>query len=77
MSTIAVSELRANLMKVLEQIKKGAQIQITSHGKIIARLVPAEEAQGTAKDELLKISQTAVIGDIISPINESWEAITE
>ncbi len=76
MNSIAVSDLRANLMKVLEQIKKGAQIQITSHGKVVAKLVPAEEAQVTAKKELLKISKTAILEDIISPIDDSWEVLS-
>ena len=44
MTTIAVSELRANLMQVLEQIKQGAQIQITSRGKVVAQLVPADDS---------------------------------
>jgi len=77
MASIAVSYLRANLMKVLDQIKKGAQVQITSHGKVIAKLVPADQSQSTAKKELLKIGNTALIGDIISPIDESWKAVSE
>ncbi len=77
MISIAVSDLRANLMKVLEQIKKGAQVQITSHGKVVAMLVPAKAAQDTAKQELLKISETAILEDIVSPIDESWEALSE
>jgi len=39
MTTIAVRELRANLMKVFEEIKHGAKIQITSRGKVVAQLV--------------------------------------
>ena len=77
MTSIAVSDLRANLMKVLDQIKKGAQIQITSHGKVVAKLVPADLAQDTAKNELIKIGNTAELGDIISPLDESWEAISK
>lgn len=74
MNSIAVSDLRANLMNVLGQIKKGAKIQITSHGKVIAKLVPADESQENAKIELMRISDSASIGDIISPIDESWDA---
>ncbi|MCF7827036.1 MAG: type II toxin-antitoxin system prevent-host-death family antitoxin [Candidatus Marinimicrobia bacterium] len=74
MTTIAVSELRANLMKVLEEIKHGAQIQITSRGKVIAQLVPADAAQANAKHALQELSVDAIIGDAIAPIEESWNA---
>ena len=74
MSSIAVSDLRANLMQVLEQIKQGAQIKITSHGKVVAKLVPADYTQNLAKEQLLQIGESASIKDIISPIDEPWDA---
>ena len=77
MTTIAVSELRANLMKVLEEIKHGAQIQITSRGKVIAQLVPADAVQEHAKAALQKLSSGAFIGDVISPIEETWNAVSQ
>ena len=77
MTTIAVSELRANLMQVLEQIKQGAQIQITSRGKIVAQLVPADEAQEQAKMTLKHLAEDADIGDMINPIDETWNAVSQ
>jgi len=77
MTTIAVSELRANLMQVLEQIKQGAQIQITSRGKVVAQLVPADEAQEQAKIALKQLAEDAKIGNMIDPIDESWSAVAE
>ncbi len=77
MTTIAVSELRANLMKVLEEIKHGAQIQITSHGKIIAQLVPADAAQEDAKAALQQLSSGAFIGVVLSPLDETWNAASQ
>ncbi|MEA3285939.1 MAG: type II toxin-antitoxin system prevent-host-death family antitoxin [Candidatus Marinimicrobia bacterium] len=76
MTTIAVSELRANLMQVLEQIKQGAQIQITSRGKVVAQLVPADEAQEQAKLTLKRLAEDADIGDMINPIDETWNAVS-
>ena len=73
MTSIAVSELRANLMKVLEEIKAGAQIQITSRGKVIAELVPADTTQNEAKETLSKLADDAEIGEILKPIDEIWE----
>ena len=36
MKSISISELRANLMNTIEEIKKGKTIIITSHGKLNA-----------------------------------------
>ncbi|MBC8192927.1 MAG: type II toxin-antitoxin system prevent-host-death family antitoxin [FCB group bacterium] len=77
MTTIAVSELRANLMQVLEQIKQGAQIQITSRGKVVAQLVPADETQEQAKMALKHLAEDAKIGDMINPIDETWNAVSQ
>jgi len=77
MTTIAVSELRSNLMKVLEEIKHGAQIQITSRGKVVAQLVPADAAQENAKAALYELSESALIGDVLTPIDESWNALSQ
>ncbi len=74
MTTIAVSELRANLMRVLEEIKHGAQIQITSRGKIIAQLVPADATHEDAKAALQQLSSGAFVEDVLSPIDETWNA---
>ena len=68
METIAVSDLRVNLMKVLKEIEHGAIINITSRGKVVAKLVPPEYSKEMAKRKLKEISKTAVIQDVISPI---------
>ena len=74
METIAVSEFRANLMKVLKRIEAGATIAITSRGREIARLLPPEGKMSHARKTLVELRKTAVIRDIISPTGEEWEA---
>jgi len=77
MTKIAVSKLRANLMQVLEQIKQGAQIQITSRGKVVAQVVPADEAQEQAKITLKHLAKDANVGDMINTIDETWNAVSQ
>ena len=77
MDTIAVSELRANLMKVLERIKNGDHIQITSRGNVIAQLMPVENIREKARAKLLALSKTAEIIDVISPIDETWDVFSQ
>lgn len=72
--SIAVSELRANLMKVLKIIEQGYSLNITSRGRVIAQLIPPEDSIKMAKEKLSKIRKTAKIHDVLSPINETWKA---
>lgn len=76
METIAVSNLRSSLMKVLKEIERGATINITSRGKVIAKLVPPDYTKKEAKNKLREVGKTAVIHDIISPIESQWKAMT-
>lgn len=74
MKSIAISELRANLMKAIDQVKRGKSLVITSHGKPVAQLIPPGDKREEAKASLKAISKTAFIGDVISPTGEIWEA---
>jgi prevent-host-death family protein len=76
MNTIPVSDLRANLMKILKKIEHGSTIDITSRGKIVAKLVPPDDTKETARKKLKELRGNAVIGDVISPINTQWKANT-
>ncbi|MEO6132032.1 MAG: type II toxin-antitoxin system prevent-host-death family antitoxin [Saprospiraceae bacterium] len=73
MKTISVSDLRANLMNAIDQVKNGKSITITSHGKPVAQMVPPADRRKEAIAKLKHLSKTAKIGDVISPIGESWE----
>jgi len=75
MAAIAVSEFRAKLMEVLKQIENGSTINITSRGKVIARLVPPDYSREIARKRLIEISRTAVLHDVLSPIDVQWEAL--
>ncbi len=73
METIAASKLRENLMKILKQIEKGSSLLITSRGRPVAQLSPPPEAAKAAQEALSELAKTAVIGDIVSPLDEPWE----
>ncbi len=74
MNAIAVSKLRANLMKILKEIEHGSIIDVTSRGRVIARLVPPDYTKDMAKRKLRELGKNAVINDIISPIDVQWKA---
>ena len=42
MTTASISELRANLSRYLDEVRRGGEVQILARGMPVARLVPAD-----------------------------------
>lgn len=74
MAKVKVSELRQNLPAYLAEVRKGEEIEVTVHGKVIARIVPEEDRRAAARKFLKSLRKTAKIGDIMSPTGEVWDA---
>jgi len=73
--TFSMTGLRANLLEAMEEIKKGNTIIITSRGKPVAQLIPPPDRRKEAIARLKALRKTAIIGDILSPTGEKWEAM--
>jgi prevent-host-death family protein len=71
---VNVTEFRNHLPKYLESVNKGNEILVTSHGQVIARLLPPIDVAKEAKKQLKKLREFCKIGDVVSPIGEDWEA---
>jgi len=72
---VSISELRANLLKYLKLVQQGEQINVTSKGSLMATLTPPVSLQYAARAKLERLAKTAVIHDVISPIEDSWDAL--
>ncbi len=89
MERIGVSELHQNLTGVLKRVKAGQVIMITSRGNEVARLVPPKHTRQTAtknwqtaiknrqtaRKKLQQLRQTAIVGDVLSPVETEWEVM--
>ena len=75
MEKVGITTLRQNLSIFLKKVQKGEVITITSRGHDMARLVPMEDQGVKSRKILRELGKNAVIGDIISPIDEEWEAM--
>ncbi len=73
MRKVNVTDFRQHLPGYIKQVQQGEFIQITLHGKVVARLVPERDAVEEAKTALLGWRGSAHIGDLLSPIGEAWE----
>lgn len=74
MLNIGISEFRANMNDVLQKVQQGELVTLTSRGVAIARLVPPDFVQIAARQELLQLRKTAVVGDVLTPIDTPWES---
>lgn len=72
MQKVKITDLRAHLPDFLKQVSNGEQIQITSHGKVIARLIPEVDQVEAARKRLDALRGTMIMGDIIEPIESQW-----
>lgn len=73
MINVGISEFRANLNAMLSRVQRGEIVVITSRGKEVARVVPPDFARAAARQELEALRQTAVVGDVVSPLDETWD----
>jgi len=72
---VSISEFRANLLKYLKIVQRGERINVTSKGAPLATLTPPISQNEASRAKLKKLAKTAVIHDVLSPIEESWDAM--
>ena len=75
MESIGVSKFRENMVLFLNKIKQGQKITITSRGTEIAMLIPIKDKKEASRNALKQLRKTAIVGDVVSPIQEEWKAL--
>ena len=70
---IQAGKFKARCLKLLDKVQRTKQnIIITKRNKPIAQLIPIEEDSGTPFGRMK--GSIHIIGDIVSPIDEVWNA---
>ncbi len=69
--SVPIGEARSNLCDLVEQVKNGAQITITTHGRPAALLMPVPATASPWRAE--KPDDPARYGDLQTPVMEPWE----
>ncbi len=49
MTIVSVSELRANLRRVLERVKRGEEVRLTQNGEVVAAVLHPDKLKWRAK----------------------------
>lgn len=74
MVEVNVTEFRNHLPEYLGRVRKGEDIVLVSRGKVIARISPVTDERAAAREALLRLRGKCRIGDVVSQLDEKWEA---
>ncbi|MCL5447105.1 MAG: type II toxin-antitoxin system prevent-host-death family antitoxin [Actinobacteria bacterium] len=69
---MTATELKATLLRVLEEVASGTQVEVTKRGHVIARIVPTHGPHGL-KGKLAGVSMTACNDDELFTTGQVWE----
>ncbi len=76
MSRVKVTELRQNLPAYLARVKRGEELEVMVHGKVVARIVPEQDRAEAARKRLAQMRRDGarIVGDIMNMPKENWGA---
>lgn len=69
---LTASEAKAKLLALLDDAAAGEEIEITKHGRTVARLVPAAGAQ-SLRGRLAGVAMTAADDEDLFATGATWE----
>lgn len=73
MKKMQASEFKAKCLKVMDQVaNSGEEVIITKNGKAVSKLVPYRVPVHSLFGA--HAGQLTIIGDILSPIDDDWDA---
>ncbi len=68
---VTATEAKATILSLLDEIVDGEAVEITKHGRTVARLVPATGANAL-KDSMAGVAVTAVDDEELFSTGLSW-----
>ena len=74
MTNVNVTEFKKNIQTYLAEVRTGRTVQLMQRGKIVAVLSPPSFAEDEARLKLEALRPNAKVGDVISSVDEMWEA---
>ena len=73
METIPAGKFKAQCLALLDEVAQtNESLIITKHGKPVAKLVPLDSEKDDTDAQLRHLA--TFVGDILSPIDDEWEA---
>ncbi|MHB8438364.1 MAG: type II toxin-antitoxin system Phd/YefM family antitoxin [Acidimicrobiales bacterium] len=70
---ITARRAKATLLALLDDVAAGDEVEITKHGRTVARLIPAKGANAL-RGRLARTARTAVPDEGVFSTGEAWDA---
>jgi len=70
---VTATEAKARLLSLLDEVSGGDQIEITKHGRTVARLVPAR-GPGASRDLMKGRARSNATDEELFSTGENWES---
>lgn len=70
--TMTASDIKAKILAVLDEVADGAVVEITKHGRVVARLVPAGGPPALA-GTLTGVARSVVEDEDLFSTGETWD----
>lgn len=70
---LTATEAKAKLLALLDSVAEGDEVEITKHGRTVARLVPAR-GPGALKGCMSGVARSAAADEDLFGTGEIWEA---
>ena len=63
------------MLRYIKKVQQGETVTIKSRGTEIAMLIPVKNKVEASRNALKELRKTAYVGDVVSPIENGWEAM--
>ncbi len=71
--TVTATDAKARILALLDEVAAGDVVEITKHGRVVARLVPARGPQAL-RGQLTGVASTAASDEELFATGETWES---
>jgi prevent-host-death family protein len=69
---LTATEAKATILALLDKVAAGDEVEITKHGRLVARLVPARDPRGL-KGLFSEVAATSADDDELFSTDSRWE----
>jgi len=70
--TVTATEAKARILALLDEVEAGEEVEITRHGRLVARLVPARGRSALRGRFAGLVWQIVPDDELLKPIDEDW-----
>jgi prevent-host-death family protein len=73
---ISTADAKAKFSELLKRVEAGEEVQVTRHGKVVAKIVPPDDARG-AKGLIGAMKGEIWIADDFDELGPEWDEYTK